>query len=118
MTVDKIKEGLKIKAWKVEDLDRYEGGCTVVFAETRGKAKIVAQGTSACEDAEFTRIRCCRMPDADHLYHGEPEMDWYADDDRIFLVKEHGWYCLDGYTDVCETCPAREWCSEREIERG
>lgn len=26
----------KIKAWRVEDTASYEGGCTVVFAETKG----------------------------------------------------------------------------------
>lgn len=40
-----------MKAWVVTDKDSYEGGSTVVFAETRGKAKLKAQRTNACEDA-------------------------------------------------------------------
>ena len=32
-----------MKAWVVTDEDSYEGGSAVVFAETRGKAKILAR---------------------------------------------------------------------------
>ena len=27
---------IRMKAWRVEDTASYEGGCTVVFAETKG----------------------------------------------------------------------------------
>jgi len=109
-----------MKAWIVEDLDSYEGGCTVVFAETRGQAKLIAQRTDACEDAEFLRIRCTRFPDADSMYRGRNEMDWYNAEDRTFLCA-HGWQCLEPDPDDCASCPAKEECGEwenREDEEG
>lgn len=99
-----------MKAWEVEsDPDR---GSTVVFAETRGQAKQVAMNTQACEDVPFIEISCRRMPDADKLYKGEPELQWSDDEARIFLVKEHGWGCIDPIPELCNArcCSAWEWC--------
>ena len=103
-----------MKAWVVTDEDSYEGGSAVVFAETRGKAKILARSTSACEDAEFTRIRCRRMPDADKFYKGQQELDWYDEEARIFLVRDHGWECIDGRDSYCDDCPAKQYCGAWE----
>ena len=105
-----------MKAWVVTDEDSYEGGSAVVFAETRGKAKILARSTSACEDAEFTRIRCRRMPEADKFYKGQQELDWYDEEARIFLVRDMGWYCLNGKDSYCDNCSAKEYCPEWEDE--
>ena len=105
-----------MKAWVVTDEDSYEGGSAVVFAETRGKAKILARSTSACEDAEFTRIRCRRMPEADKFYKGQQELDWYDEEARIFLVRDMGWYCLNGKDSYCDDCSAKEYCPEWEDE--
>lgn len=103
-----------MKAWVVTDEDNYEGGSAVVFAETRGKAKILARSTSACEDAEFTRITCRRMPDADKFYKGQDELSWYDEDARIFLVRDHGWECIDGRDSYCDDCPAKQYCGAWE----
>jgi hypothetical protein len=103
-----------MKAWVVTDKDSYEGGSAVVFAETRGKAKILARSTSACEDAEFTRITCRRMPDADKFYKGQDELSWYDEDARIFLVRDHGWECIDGRDSYCDDCPAKQYCGAWE----
>lgn len=103
-----------MKAWVVTDKDSYEGGSTVVFAETRGKAKLKAQRTNACEDADFTRITCRRMPDADKFYKGQDELSWYDEDARIFLVRDHGWECIDGRDSYCDDCPAKQYCGAWE----
>lgn len=103
-----------MKAWVVTDEDSYEGGSTVVFAETRGKAKLKAQRTNACEDADFTRITCRRMPDADKFYKGQDELSWYDEDARIFLVRDHGWECIDGRDSYCDDCPAKQYCGAWE----
>ena len=103
-----------MKAWVVSDKDSYEGGSTVVFAETRGKAKLKAQRTNACEDADFTRITCRRMPDADRLYKGQDELDWFDEEARIFLVRDHSWRCVDGRDSYCDDCPAKQYCGEWE----
>ena len=103
-----------MKAWRVEDIASYEGGCTVVFAETRGKAHQLALDTDCCENAEWNDVRVTRLPEIDKYYEpGKKEMDWYNAEDRVALVKECGWYCLDtnGRED-CETCPAAEWCDD------
>lgn len=99
-----------MKAWRVEDTQSYEGGCTVVFAETRGKAHDLARYTDCCEDAEWNDIRVTRMPELDDKWEpGKKEMDWYKTEDRIELVKL-GWYCLDVDREYCIECEAAEWC--------
>lgn len=87
---------------------------TVVFAETAGRAKEIAQGTDACDDAEFIDIRVRRLPKADSLYCGKSEADWWDAATRLLLVKEYGWQCLDAEYDECEDCPAKDYCSEYE----
>ena len=104
-----------MKAWKVYDEQSYEGGSTVVFAETRGKAKVLAQMTDSCEDAEYTDIRATRMPELDGYKDHECEMDWYDENDRIALVKL-GWSCLEPEDDVCMVAPCREFCVRWEDE--
>ena len=97
-----------MKAWKVGIFD--DPCATVVFAETRNKAKEIAMYTDACYDADYTEIQCNRYPIADKLYKpGMHELSWNDSDARIFLVK-HGWYCDDGVNDECRECPAAKWC--------
>ena len=102
-----------MKAWRVEDTESYEGGCTVVFAETRGKAHDAARRTDCCEDAEWCDIRVTRIPAMDKMWNpGKTEMNWCDPEDRIALVKECRWYCLDVDREYCEKCPAAEWCDD------
>ena len=101
-----------MKAWTVSDDASYERGCTVVFAETRGKAHELALHTDCCEDAEWNDIRVRRNPAMDKMYRGRTEMDWYEPEDRIALVKECGWYCIDVDREYCEECPAAQWCED------
>ena len=105
-----------MKAWLVRKRD--EPCATVVFAETRGKAKSIAMGTEACEDADFLDIEVTRYKHMDKYYvDGKREMGWYNDKDRIALVKDAGFYCDDEgiYNGiVCDACPAKEYCFKYE----
>ena len=94
-----------MKAWIVDDPIE-AASAAVVFAETRGQAKVLAQSTDACEDMAFTDIRAVRM-------------DWFDHDDRIAMVQYGGFHCspeTDVYKEKCETCPANKWCSRYEEE--
>lgn len=105
-----------MKAWRVNAKDG--DYCTVVFAETRSKAKVAAMATDACEDAAYTEIECRRYPEADAAYRGVSEMEWDDDRDRTFLVKECGWSCAPEFAgDYCDTCPATEWCEVFKEQR-
>lgn len=100
-----------MKAWQVSVKDEFYS--TVVFAETRGKAKSVALSTECCEYARFTDIEVRRLPQMDK-YHkeGKTEMDWDDPLDRLALVKECSFVC-DCETreyENCEICSAREFC--------
>lgn len=98
-----------MKAWKIDN--PYENDATVVFAETRGKAKVIAQRTDTCEDVDFTKIIIHRFKEADSQYRGYSEMDWYDHDDKMFLLS-HGWYCSDDIEyDDCKNCEDKEQCS-------
>lgn len=103
-----------MKAYVVRDKNE---SClaTVVFAETRGKAKSRAQATETCEDTDFIDIECRRVPELDNYYKpGKTEMNWECMEDRVALVKELGFHCspeaiywleLD-----CKECDAAPWC--------
>lgn len=106
----------KMKAWKVSEKD--ECYSTVVFAETRGKARALARYTDTCEDCDFCDIRVYRVPKIDKYYKdGKIEMDWYISQDRIALVKELGFSCLDIDITECENCPAKEYCDSYKDEK-
>ena len=98
----------KLKAWQAYNYNvEYS---TVVFADTRGKARALAMNTDAFEDTPFTEIRICRLPQLDNEYRGHWEMDWYDDKDRLALVKKCSWQCVEPEFDDCETCVAKEYC--------
>lgn len=98
-----------MKAWFVREKD---GDCvTVVFAETRGKARALAMHTDACGDARFTDIDVRREPQMDKYYkEGKTEMDWENPKDRIALVKECGFRCEYVEPFWCDTCSAKQYC--------
>lgn len=93
------------------------GDCcsTVVFAESRGKAKSIAMSTEACEDVDFLNLEVYRLPHMDKYYKpGKAEMDWYDPEDRIALVKDASFHCEYIELSECEQCPAREYCDKWE----
>ena len=80
------------KAWIVRE--NGEPYAAVVFAETRGKARALAQLTDACDYVDFVNIEVRRIKDADKYYKpGKRELDWDNADDRIALVKDCGFAC-------------------------
>jgi hypothetical protein len=98
-----------MKAWLVREKDEFIA--TVVFAETRGKARAIAQYTDACEDVDFCDIEVHRLPNMDkHYKNGKKEMDWLNPQDRIILVKECGFQCESVNYAECEECSAKEFC--------
>ena len=103
-----------MKAYKAYDDKNCEGYSTVVYAENATQAKLTALRTDACEDAEYIDIRVKRYPLMDALYKGSSEVDWCDPEQRIALVKEYGWECLEPEYEDCEDCPAREWCGAYE----
>lgn len=98
-----------MKAWLVKEKDEF--GATVVFAETRGKARSMAMATDACEDVDFCDIEVRRKPQLDKYYReGKKEMDWYDDKDRLALVKECNFRCEYMEVELCIDCPAKPYC--------
>lgn len=101
----------QIKAWLVNDKTSDEGAATVVFAETRGKARAIAMKTNACIDSEFINILVNRLPQADKMYkQGKSEMDFDDPKDRLFLVKHCGFYCIVKQENLCNKCIAKKYC--------
>jgi len=96
-----------MKAWKVYNSEGYY--CTVVFAETREQARVEAMHTDCCEDMQYQDIRPRRLKEADEMYKGRREMDWYDPEDKRFMV-EHGWRCEGPEHEECHRCEVREIC--------
>jgi hypothetical protein len=97
-----------MKAWLIRNKE--ENYSTVVFAETRGKAKCVAMSTSCCWDVGFLDVEAYRMPHIDKYYtEGKRELDFSDTQDRIVLVKECGCRCFEVWEE-CDTCSAKEYC--------
>jgi hypothetical protein len=105
-----------MKAWLVREKDKY--CATVVFAETRGKARALAKYTDACGDCAFIDIEVRRVPQVDKYYKdGKTEFDWLNSKDRIILVKELGFECEEVDLNVCEDCSAKEYCDKYKDEK-
>lgn len=90
-------------------------GSTIVFAETRNEAKVIALSCDCCEDARYIDIRVRRVPEADKLYKGKSEIDWYDPETRVVLVRDFGWSCYDPSWE-CDDCPAKPYCHWHEQE--
>lgn len=82
---------------------------TIVFAESAAQAKTIALSCDCCEDARFIDVRVQRLPEADKLYKGLAEVDWYDAETRIALVRDLNWSCIDPSWE-CDDCPARQYC--------
>lgn len=103
------------KAYYVREKD--SDCATIVFAESATQAKTVAQMCDCCEDARYIDIRVRRMKEADKLYKGLTEIDWYDSETRIALVRDFGWSCFDPYWE-CDDCPAKQYCYWHEQEEN
>lgn len=102
-----------VKAYRAYDAAYPEHGSTVVFAENRGKAKAVASESDNFDGCDYINIRVQRFKEADKLYKGQSEIDWYDDDTRIFMVRDMGWTCLETSLE-CDGCAAKAFCGHFE----
>ena len=106
-----------MKAWLVRN--EIDACATVVFAETRGKARALALHTDTCEDLDFCEISVTRLPKADKYYkEGKWELDWFNQKERVIFVKELGFNCNDVDLYVCEGCSAKEYCDAYKDEKA
>ena len=105
-----------MKAWQANS--EYSEGSVVVFAETAGKAKQTALRTDELCDEKYVDIRVNRLPKIDRFYEeGKTIVDWNEDEDiRLELVKEYNWFCLEPLVELCEVCPAAEYCNYSMLE--
>lgn len=103
------------KAYKAYEKD--EQYSTIVFAHTASEAKCIAQSCDCCEDVAWIDIRVKRLPEADRLYKGRPEIDWYDIDTRTTLVKDLGWSCMEPSWE-CDGCPAKPYCHWHEEDEA
>ena len=99
-----------MKAWLV--WNNWICASTVVFAETRGKARALGVHTDCCEGLYFTEVMVYRRPKLDDEYRGHWEMNWYDEKDRLALVKKAGWVCEYPERKECDVCVARDFCDE------
>ena len=95
-----------IKAYRVDTDDGYS---KVIFAESRGKAKVIAMHSDFFEDMNFLEIKPYRVLQFDKCYRGLPEMDWEDKYDRIALVVD-GWTCHEDIECQPNTCPVKQLC--------
>lgn len=105
-----------MKAYRAWDEKASDPCSTIVFAENIKEAKRIAVETDTCEEANFIDIRVKRFKEADYLYKGSREVNWYDKETRIALVRDFGWACYDTSWE-CESCEARQYCSWFEEER-
>ena len=97
------------KAWSFYEEE--EGIIEVVFADTRGKARMYLKELDTFDNYRYIEISPRREKDLDYLNHEDGYvMDWNKAEDRLVLVKESGWYCYDPTLDDCKICTASNWC--------
>ena len=103
-----------MKAWKTYEIQDNRG--TIVFANTAGEAKVKAIQTETLSDTQFVDIRVRRFKEADCLWNGHDEIDWYDNDTRLKLVRDFLWSCVEPSAE-CDSCVAKEWCVINMKER-
>ena len=92
-----------MKAWQVTSTEVESS--IIVFAETASKAKQIALTEEDIgENSLFTELRAHRDK------QGKDRLDWNNDEDRIILVREFGFTCIDRIDYFCEICSAKKYC--------
>lgn len=103
-----------MKAWVVSDII---GNCgsIIVFAKTRIKAHELAfEKTDAFEDCDWTDIKVKRFKAWDNHYKGKEIGDW--EEDKLELIRDFGWNCLERNYYWCKKCKAKLYCNHDIIE--
>ena len=97
------------KAWGFyEDI---EGITEIVFADTRGKARMYLKELDTFDNYRYIDINPRRKKALDYLDHENGYvMDWNKEEDRIAMVKDISFYCAFPDKEECKECCAREWC--------
>lgn len=93
----------------------------LVWAESRGKAKSIAQGESDwfC-NTDYTELTCVREPEFDGLRPMGYCFGNHLTDDDIRLMQNAGWYEYEGNPIPCSQCGLYVWfrLPESHIENG
>ena len=101
------------KAWSF--YEKEERVIEVVFADTRGKARMYLKELDTSDNYRYIDISPRREKALDRLNHEDGYvMDWRKYEDRIALIKNIGLYCLYPDKYECKECCAKEWCSKYE----
>ena len=116
-----------MKAWMVE----YDGCYTIVFAETRNKARVLglktdaALGSPGWGPANYIELDVWRRRDADHLYRGEPEINYDDPEVREWFIEKcrvTDWWFREEMCSECayeDDCPKlKSWMEEDEDNDG
>ncbi len=105
------------KAW--ECYEEESGVVEVVFADTRGKAKSYFKDIETFDYYNFCELRPCRVKELDYLNHPDGYvMDWNKDEDRLPMIRDAGYSCIEVNREDCEICCAKELCSKYEDLRN
>lgn len=105
-----------MKAYKVMDKQGVCDCATIIFAETREKARVIAMHSETFEWYDYlgyTDFWVRRIPQLDKYYRGVDEMAWDNEEDRIAMVKDGNFTCSYDYDTEdleCKQCPAKQWC--------
>lgn len=94
-------EGQALKAWKVYIPDQW---CSLVHAETRGKA-IVQVRCNVSDFEEYIDFRAQRLPGLDDrpiTYQNAKDAGFEYLDEYNFLLPED-WFTNDCHCEICET---------------
>ena len=103
------------KAWSFYEEE--EGVIEVVFADTRGKARMYLKELDIFNNYRYIEISPRREKSLDYLDHEDGYvMNWYKDEDRLPMVRDDGFYCTEVDRQLCEECCAKEWCSKYQEE--
>ena len=87
----------------------------VVFADTRGKARMYLKELDTFDNYRYIEISPRREKALDYLDHPDGYvMDWNKEEDRLPMVRDAGFYCTEVDRQLCEECCAKEWCSAYE----
>ena len=98
-------ETMKKKAYYVR-IDNDEGYCTVVFAENRNKARVLAMGDDNFDSnyIKYTDIHPIRMPHADFFTEKYPDLCRLDIDnpEHARFLRDEGWWNIN--CSYCEEC--------------
>lgn len=98
-----------MKAWIVSDVI---GNCgsIIVFTRTRGKAHEYAfEKTNAFEECDWSDLRVRRFKAWDDHYKGNEIGNW--EEDKLELIRDFGWRCLEYNKHWCKRCKAKPYCN-------